>query len=233
MLPHARPGGIAGLLELLNDRGGKEDLYRVADDLRMEVDDLLPIVEAATLLSFAKSDKGDVEITPAGKAFAEADIATRKTCSARRCSPTSRCCSRCTAPCTSKSDHTMPLEFFRDILDEHFASDEAQRQIETALNWGRYADIFTYDSDSDRLSLARSPRCPPDRRVARLRRARSHSCEAGDPVARTGPCPEHSGCPLERAPDTRRRCCETRRSSSRAWRSSMACSRWLITGPAR
>src|SRR5271157_1244308 len=27
MLPHARHGGIAGFLELLNDRGGKEDLY--------------------------------------------------------------------------------------------------------------------------------------------------------------------------------------------------------------
>ena len=79
MLPHARPGGIAGLLELLNDRGGKEDLYRVAEELQMEVDDLLPIVEAATLLGFAKADKGDVKLTPQGKAFAEADIATRKT----------------------------------------------------------------------------------------------------------------------------------------------------------
>src|SRR6202035_4499074 len=36
MLPHARPGSIAGLVELLNDRGGKEDLYRVADELVME-----------------------------------------------------------------------------------------------------------------------------------------------------------------------------------------------------
>ena len=43
MLPHARPGGVAGLLELLKDRGGKEDPYHVADDLKMEVDDLLPI----------------------------------------------------------------------------------------------------------------------------------------------------------------------------------------------
>src|ERR1700689_1207557 len=50
MLPHARPGSIAGLVELLADRGGKDDLYRIAEELRMEVDDLLPIVEAAALL---------------------------------------------------------------------------------------------------------------------------------------------------------------------------------------
>src|SRR6202140_3585217 len=52
MLPHSRPGGIAGLLELLNDHGGREGLYHVAWQLVMEVDKLLPIVEAASLLSF-------------------------------------------------------------------------------------------------------------------------------------------------------------------------------------
>ena len=49
----------------------------------------------------------------------------------------------------------MPLELFRDILEEHFSDDDVQRQIDTALNWGRYGDIFTYDSESDRLSLHR------------------------------------------------------------------------------
>jgi NitT/TauT family transport system ATP-binding protein len=52
----------------------------------------------------------------------------------------------------SKSDHTMPLEFFRDLLREHFSHKETERQIETALNWGRYGDVFTYDSESDRLT---------------------------------------------------------------------------------
>jgi NitT/TauT family transport system ATP-binding protein len=31
MLPHARVGGIAGLLELLRDRGGREDLFRLSE----------------------------------------------------------------------------------------------------------------------------------------------------------------------------------------------------------
>jgi hypothetical protein len=35
-------------------------------------------------------------------------------------------------------------------------------QIETALNWGRYADIFTYDSASDRLRLIGETAAPEE-----------------------------------------------------------------------
>jgi NitT/TauT family transport system ATP-binding protein len=152
MLPHARPGSIAGFLELLNDRGGKEDLYRIADELLMEVDDLLPIVEAAALLSFVKSDHGDIELTPSGKRFAEADISTRKQVFREAALAHVTLLQQMNSALASKSDHTMPLELFRDILEEYFSDDEVQRQVETVLNWGRYADIFTYDSESDRLS---------------------------------------------------------------------------------
>jgi NitT/TauT family transport system ATP-binding protein len=153
MLPHARQGGIAGFLELLNDHEGKEDLYRVAEELRMEVDDLLPILEATTLLGFARSDRGDVEITPEGKAFAEADIATQRALFRDAALAHVALLQQMNQALARKSDHSLPLEFFRDILDEHFSSEEAQRQIDTVLNWGRYGDIFTYDSETDRVTL--------------------------------------------------------------------------------
>ena len=76
----ARPPGCASrdCSNCSTIEAGRKTCYRVAEELLMEVDDLLPIVEAATLLGFAKSERGDVEITPEGKAFAEADIATRR-----------------------------------------------------------------------------------------------------------------------------------------------------------
>src|ERR1039458_6108192 len=153
MLPHARPGSVAGLVELLNDRGGKEDLYRIAEELLMEVDDLLPVVEAAALLSFVRSERGDIELTPSGKAFAEANISTRKEVFREAALSHVTLLQQMNGALASKSDHTMPLELFRDILQEHFSDDDVQRQIDTALNWGRYGDIFTYDSESDRLLL--------------------------------------------------------------------------------
>ncbi len=153
VIPHARPGGIAGLAELLNDRGGKEDLYRLAEDLLMEIDDLLPIVEAASLLGFVRSHHGHVEITQTGVAFAEADISNRKKLFREAALGHVALLQQINNALLNKSDHAMPLEFFHDILDEYFPSEEAERQIETALYWGRYGDIFTFDSEKDRLSL--------------------------------------------------------------------------------
>jgi len=152
-LPHARPGGISGLLELLVDRGGTEDMYHVADDLHLEIDDMLPIIDAATLLGFAKAREGDVEITAEGKAFAVADIPTQKTLFREAVLARVPLLQRMRAALEKKSDRTMPLDFFHDLLDEHFSEKSTRQQLETALNWGRYAEIFTYDPESDRIRL--------------------------------------------------------------------------------
>jgi len=153
ILPHATAGGMAGLLEFLNERGGKEDLYHLADELLMEVDDLFPIVDAAVLLGFADSVQGDVRITPTGKQFAAADIVARKKLFRKAVLGHVTLIQQIRNALERKSDRAVPLEFFRDVLDEHLPAEEAQRQIETVLNWGRYAEIFTYDSATDRLLL--------------------------------------------------------------------------------
>jgi NitT/TauT family transport system ATP-binding protein len=153
MLPHTRPGSIAGLLELLIDHGGEEDLYHVAEELLLKVDDLLPIVEGATLLGYATAREGDVRITPEGKAFAEADISTRKSLFREAVLARVDLLQKMKSALESKSDHTMPLEFFHDILDEHFTERDVERQLDTALNWGRYAEILSYDPESDTLRL--------------------------------------------------------------------------------
>jgi NitT/TauT family transport system ATP-binding protein len=151
MLPHARPGGIAGFMELLTDRGGRDDLYKLADELSMDVDDLLPIVEASAMLGFAMLREGDVEITPEGRKFGEADIQMQKAIFREAALKNVAILRLIENTLHAKRDHAIGEEFFRDILDEHFSADEVERQFETALNWGRYAEIFDYDSEKGRL----------------------------------------------------------------------------------
>ncbi len=157
MLPHARVGGIAGLIEFLHDRGGHEDLFRLAEELVMDVEDLLPIIEACVLLGFAWLKEGDVQISPQGSAFAEADIQQRKVLFRQAALEHVTILKQIDSILKRKSDHSINDEFFHDILDEHFAEDEVQRQFETAMNWGRHAEIFDYDRESGRLVQAEPP----------------------------------------------------------------------------
>jgi NitT/TauT family transport system ATP-binding protein len=65
-------------LERIGEEGGKHDLYRLAGDMTLELDDLLPVVEAAEALGFATVDQGDIVLTPLGQTYADASILARK-----------------------------------------------------------------------------------------------------------------------------------------------------------
>jgi len=160
MLPHARVGGIAGLLELLRDRGGREDLFRLSEELVMDVEDLLPILEACVLLGCALLKEGVVQITPQGIEFANADIQHRKVLFREAALEHVTILKQIDSILKHKADHSIADEFFHDILDEHFAEDEVQRQFETAMNWGRYAEIFDYDREKNLLIQTEPPSAP-------------------------------------------------------------------------
>jgi NitT/TauT family transport system ATP-binding protein len=153
MLPHTRPGGLAGLLEILVDQGGRADLHVLADELSLEVDALLPSVDTAVLLGMLKLEEGDAFITADGQAFAQGDIQGRKAIFRKAMLANIPLFRQMEQSLKAKADRTLPAEFFQDLLDEHFSEDEARRQLETAIQWGRYAEIFDYDAASGKLTL--------------------------------------------------------------------------------
>ena len=151
MLPHARPGGIAGLLEILIDHNGKDDIYRLADDLAFEIDDLLPIVDAAQLLGFLKVNEGDAAITETGAEYANSEILRQKELFRIAAVENVLLLRQIVRAIEAKSDRSVPEEFFHDVLDEQFSDDETIRQLETAINWGRYAELFDFDASRRRF----------------------------------------------------------------------------------
>ena len=152
MLPHARPGGIAGLLEILIDHNGKDDIFRLADDLSFEIDDLLPIVDAANLLGFLKVNEGDAEITPLGSEFANSEILRQKEVFRAAAIENILLLRQIVRAVESKKDGSVPEDFFHDMLDEQFSEEETIRQLETAISWGRYAEIFDFDASRRRFT---------------------------------------------------------------------------------
>jgi NitT/TauT family transport system ATP-binding protein len=144
-------------LEILNNRGGRDDLPELAQLLTFEVDDLLPIVDAAEMLGFAKVADADIELTSEGKEFVEADILTSKeifAAAARERAPLVRAIVRALE--TTK-DRTLDERLFLDLLRRGYSEEEARAQLDTAINWGRYAELFDYHADLGELILTTIP----------------------------------------------------------------------------
>src|SRR5262249_50523339 len=156
-LPHVEITQIAGLLEQIQSAGGRVDLYRVAAAIDLQFDELLPVVEAVELLGFATVDAGDITLTPLGKKFAEADIQDRKDIFAQqiRRIPVIRWSEQ---RLTAAKGQALDKDVFLTALGLDFDQHEAPRQFETAISWGRYAEIFSFDDDTDKVFLGAIPK---------------------------------------------------------------------------
>jgi len=153
-LPHTRPGAISGLLEMIEEYGGTDDVAVISQKLRIEADDLLPILDAAVLLGFAVVSQGDATLTEIGRKFADAEVEEARTIFREQVLERAPLVRTMFEALKQSRNGALHDDFFIDILDESFSEDEAREQFDTAVNWGRYADLFEYDLDEHELRLA-------------------------------------------------------------------------------
>jgi len=150
-LPAVSVGGLAGLIEIVHARGGRVDLPDIAADLNFEIDDLLPLVDAATMLGLVEVTGGDLTLTAVGKDFTTADIQRSKELFAaqvRDRAPLVRTICRALAG----ADGHLRAGFFLDVLRRGFSAADAQQQLDIAVDWGRYGELFDYDAGTDQLT---------------------------------------------------------------------------------
>ncbi len=153
-LPHVRVGEISGFLELIVDLPeGADDIPRLAERLQLEVDNLLPILDAAVLLDFATVSQGDVKLTDIGRDFATTTILRSKDLFRQQALANVPVLGAILNSLREKKGGSMRSEYFIDLWDENFPRSETERQFATAIDWGRYAELFEYDANEDRLYL--------------------------------------------------------------------------------
>ncbi|MGC8578439.1 MAG: nitrate/sulfonate/bicarbonate ABC transporter ATP-binding protein [bacterium] len=157
MLPNAKPGAIAGLLELIFERGGEEDIYKLSDELQMEVDDILPIVDAAVLLQYVKVTEGDITLTETGKEFVTADILGRKVNFSKQTIENVALVKQIIRLLNTKKNKRIHEDFIEEYLLKFFTPEEAKRQLDIAITWGRFGELFSYDASTGELYLEDNP----------------------------------------------------------------------------
>ncbi len=156
-LPEVSAGGLSGLLEILAARGGEEGLAELAEDLNFEIDDLLPLVDAATMLRLARVQEAQLEITDQGREFATSDINASKALFGRLISERAPLIKAIMRALRATSDGTLREGFFLDLLRRGFSDDDARKQLDIAIDWGRYGELFEYDAESGQLVLGSDP----------------------------------------------------------------------------
>jgi NitT/TauT family transport system ATP-binding protein len=129
------------------------DLHRLAAELHLEVRDLLPLVDAAALLGWIQVQEGDAILSTEGHAFVEAPVLARKELFRAALQPRPTLVSRIHAALAGKANRRLSESFFLGLLEQHFSAAEARRQLDTAIDWGRYAELFGFEDDANELFL--------------------------------------------------------------------------------
>jgi NitT/TauT family transport system ATP-binding protein len=162
-LPHITINDLAGLLEYMDELpGNRADLYQLAKELKVDSDQLLRITEATELLGFATIAHGDITLTPLGETFAEAGILARKEIFATRIRRLPFF--KWMLTMIGKADRRqLKWEVVQTALELEFPEDEASRQLDTAVDWGRYAELLAYEDGTEVIYLEPGSAMTPKR----------------------------------------------------------------------
>ncbi|WP_376796050.1 nitrate/sulfonate/bicarbonate ABC transporter ATP-binding protein [Thermogemmatispora sp.] len=153
MLPHVPPGDIIGLLELVQSKGGRASLAELSRELRLELDELLPLVEAVNLLQLAWPDEGELTLTESGRQLAEADVQEKKRLFRHQALARVTLLRRLAEDLAAAPEHRLTEDRYLDQLREHFSESEATAQLQTLIDWGRYAEVFLYQEEEGIFTL--------------------------------------------------------------------------------
>ncbi len=157
-LPSLSVNALAGLLEELDtleksNANTRISLPELAEDMHFSVDDLFPLIEGVELLGLAQVEDGDIMLLPAGRMFADGSLQERKELFARQLIERVPLVARIRRVLDERFNHHAPESRFLNELEDYLSEDEARRVLDTAIDWGRYAEIYAYDDNAGLFSL--------------------------------------------------------------------------------
>ncbi len=152
-VPAVRAGSLTGMIELLDDLGGSTDLYRLADELNMDLEDLLPILEAVEMLGLGRVREGDAQLTETGRAFAQATVLRRKELFRDTALTNVPALAHIRHQLERHPQHRVGAESFLELFERYYSAEDSRSQMETLIDWGRYAELLAYDQETDQIYL--------------------------------------------------------------------------------
>ncbi len=154
-LPHVSTNLMAGLIETLAAEPyfGKADMPEIARSLQLEVDELFPVAEMLQHLGFAEVHAGDIKLTVPGRIFSEGSTQERKVLFAEHLLQSVPLAAHIRQVLNERPGHHAPRVRFEQELEDFLTDATAEETLDSVINWGRYAEIFSYNDQTEFFSL--------------------------------------------------------------------------------
>ena len=193
-LPHVGPSEIIGLLEVLDDAGGKLDIFKLASSTASEFGHCLAVTKTAELFDFVDTPKQTVVFTELGKKYMRADTAERKVLFSQQIKSL-----RIFQTLLSWLEESPEKEIDRDSvllkLSEYFPNEKLEKLFDTLVSFGRYAELLSYNA---KLGMLTFPR--PEEPEEEISEEGADLLEASDDAQSSDSDPESNSPPPDEKP---------------------------------
>lgn len=154
-LPDADVGRMEALLEMLVDHGrqGRADLPQLAEEAGLTDHALLPLAQALAMLGFAQLADADLHLTPLGQRYVEGAHTLRQQLFGQQLLAQVPLAAHVRHSLEQAPSGELPEEPFLQLLKESLDVVEAERVLRTAIEWGRYGEVFEYDFHTGLIHL--------------------------------------------------------------------------------
>lgn len=154
-LPDADVGRMEALLEMLIDgeRQGRVDLPQLAEEAELADDALLPLAQALALLGFAHLADADLHLTPLGRRYVEGAHTLRQELFGQQLLARVPLAAHIRHSLEQAPSGELPQEPFLQLLSDSLDSAVAERVLRTAIEWGRYGEVYEYDFHTGLIHL--------------------------------------------------------------------------------
>jgi len=154
-LPSTGISKILGMCEILDDKGGREDLFTMARDLHMPFSEVLLVIKAAEMLALIDTPGHDAQLTAFGKKVLDAPIHEKKALLGVQMLKLN-VFQHIVKLLKSAQKGELPAELILEELALRLPHEQPRQMFTTLLNWGRYGDVFGYSRDTDLFFLHRA-----------------------------------------------------------------------------
>jgi NitT/TauT family transport system ATP-binding protein len=155
VLPRVSSNLLSGLMEAVAAApfSGSADLPKIASDLQMEIDELFPVAETLQMMRFAEIGGGDIRLTDAGLAFANATLDERKRIFSRHLLSHVPLAAHIRLVLDERASHVARKSRFIDELEDFMTEEAAEQTLRAVISLARYAEAFAYDDENAMFSL--------------------------------------------------------------------------------